>query len=325
MLLNIIIVNYRTPKLVIDCLHSLVPEVEKHTTVITVVDNSSGDDSLHKINKAIGENKWSSLVKVIESPDNGGFSAGNNIGIKSVEADAYLLLNSDTIVRPGAINSLLQAMEAYPDVGLFSPRLEWPDGTPQISCFRYHSPVSELINSAATGVITRLLAKYNVPLPVSDQPFEPQWTSFACVLIRHKVIEQLGFMNEGYFMYFDDVDYCRRAQNAGWRILHFPESKVVHLRGGSGSVKADIASRKRPKNYLYASRTRYFTKFYGSAGILIANMFWLLGRGVSLFRELVNNKQPHLCQYEILDIWYNWQHPMKPFLLTKVEFDESKT
>ena len=166
------------------------------------------------------------------------------------------MLNSDTIVRPGAIQSLLDAMEANREAGFISPRLEYPDGTPQISCFRYHSPVSELIDAAATGPITKLFKNYDVPIEVSDTPIEPQWTSFACVLIRGEAMEQIGLMDEGYFMYFDDVDYCRTVRNAGWRILHWPSARVVHLRGGSGSVKADIASRKRPKAYLYASRVK---------------------------------------------------------------------
>lgn len=315
MRLAIIILNYRTPKLVIDCLASLETEVQVSRDSVIVVDNASGDDSVELITAAIAKNHWEHWAKVLPSDTNGGFSAGNNIGIKAVEADAYLLLNSDTIVRPDAINSLLKALESYPEAGLISPRLEWPDETPQISCFRYHSPLSELINSAATGPVTQLLKKYDVPIPVSDVPFEPQWTSFACVLIRREVIEQVGLMDEGYFMYYDDVDYCRQARNAGWKILHWPEARVVHLRGGSGSVKSEVAARKRPRPYLYASRSRYFAKFYGVLGLGLANFCWLVGRMISLTRELVKHKSPHICEYQAQDIWMNWQNPMQPPLL----------
>ena len=315
MRLCIVIINYRTPKLVIDCLASLENEIEAGNLVM-VVDNDSGDDSVPQIKEAIAKNSWDNFVRLLPSPINGGFSAGNNLGIKAVKADTYLLLNSDTIVRPGAIKSLLQAMEAHPEAGLVSPRLEWPDGTPQISCFRYLSPVSELLKAAKTGPVTKLLKKYDVPLPVSDKPIEPQWTSFACVLIRNEVIQQIGLMDEGYFMYFDDVDYCRKAINAGWRILHWPEARVVHLRGGSSSVKAELAARKRPKPYYYASRTRYFTTFYGSVGLWIANTCWLMGRSISLAREIIKNKQPHICEHEAKDIWLHWRNPMKPFLLS---------
>jgi len=315
MRLAIVIVNYRTPNLTIDCLASLQTEVEVGQHCVVVVDNASGDDSVEQIQQAITANNWSEWVKVLPSPVNGGFSAGNNLGIKAITADAYLLLNSDTIVRPGAIASLIKAMETHPQAGLISPRLEWPDATPQISCFRYRSPVSELIASAATGPITQLLNSYDVPIPVSDEAIEPEWTSFACVLIRREVIDQIGLMDEGYFMYFDDIDYCRMARNAGWKILHWPEARVVHLRGGSSPVKAAMAARKRPKAYLYASRTRYFTKFYGYTGLWIANLLWLAGRSISLVREWVGKKQPHTCESEASDIWINWRNPMKPPIL----------
>ena len=316
MKLNIVIVNYRTPQLVINCLCSLENEIQIGQDIVVVVDNASGDDSIKQIERAIAENQWD-FVRVVPSSINGGFSAGNNLGIKAVRADAYLLLNSDTIVRSGAIASLLQAMATNPEAGLISPRLEWLDGTPQISCFRYLSPVSELIKAARTGLITKLLDKYDVPLPVSDKPIKPQWTSFACVLVRHEVVEQIGLMDEGYFMYFDDVDYCRKAMNAGWQILHWPQARVVHLRGGSSSVKAELAARKRPKSYYYASRTRYFTTFYGSVGLAIANTFWLAGRSISFARELIRSKQPHTCEREAQDIWQNWRNPMKPFLSSR--------
>lgn len=312
MRLAIVIVNYRTPKLVIDSLASLVGQVEVGLDTVIVVDNASGDDSVPTIEAAIAEQNWQDWARVIPSPVNGGFSAGNNVGIKAVEADAYLLLNSDTIVRPGAIATLLEALATHPDVGLIGPRLEWPDATPQISCFRYRSPVSELISAAKTAPITKLLSRWDVPIPVSDQPIEAQWVSFACVLIRRQVIDQIGLMDEGYFMYFEDIDFCRQAKNARWKIRYYPLARVVHLRGGSGTVKSDMAARKRPRAYLYASRSRYFTKFYGPFGLLLANTAWLTGRSISFIRELVGHKSPHVCEYTSVDIWMNWGNPMKP-------------
>jgi GT2 family glycosyltransferase len=309
MYLAIVIINYRTPNLVIDALKSLEEQIEIDRHQVMLVDNCSGDNSVPILEQAIADNHWGSWVTLIPSPVNGGFSAGNNVGIKAITADNYLLLNSDTIVRPGAIASLEKALESNPEAGLISPRLEWPDETPQISCFRYHSWMSELISTAATGPITKLFGVYDVPIPVSDTPFEPEWTSFACVLIRRKVIEQIGLMDEGYFMYFDDVDYCRQARDAGWKVLHWPEARVVHLRGGSGSVKSDMAARKRPRAYLYASRSRYFAKFYGIIGLWIANLFWLIGRSIALIREIT--RPTHICEYAAQDIWINWREPLK--------------
>ncbi|MEM9215070.1 MAG: glycosyltransferase family 2 protein [Cyanobacteria bacterium P01_F01_bin.150] len=310
--LAIVILNYKTPKLVIDCLHSLASEVDVVRHRVLVVDNASNDRSVDKIQDAIAANAWSAWSEVIASPVNGGFSAGNNIGIRAIDADAYLLLNSDTIVRPGAIATLLETMEHHPEAGLISPRLEWPDATPQISCFRYQSPFSEFLGSAKTGIFTSLLNRFHVPLDVSDFVISPEWTSFACVLIRKTVIDQVGLMDEGYFMYYDDIDYCRQARNAGWTVIHNPAARVVHLRGGSGSVKSEMATRKRPRPYLYASRSRYFSKYYGPLGLVLANIMWLLGRSISLLRELIGQKEPHICEHTAQDIWMNWSNPLKP-------------
>ena len=125
--LAIVIINYKTPKLVIDCLKSLETEINSLEHQVIVVDNASGDNSLLEIETAITENHWQTWVKLLPSGVNGGFSAGNNLGFKAVIAQTYLLLNSDTIVRPGAIRTLLEARDKYPEVGIFSPRLEWPD------------------------------------------------------------------------------------------------------------------------------------------------------------------------------------------------------
>lgn len=320
--LAIVIVNYRTPELVIDCLNSLASEIPSlPPTKVIVVDNHSGDDSVSLIKSAIVSFDW---VELIESEINGGFSYGNNVGIKAIKADNYLLLNSDTIVREGAIALLLEALNKYPQAGIISPRLEWLDGEPQISCFRNRSPINELINSAKTGVITKILNKYDVPLAVSEETIEVEWTSFACVLIRKTVIEEIGLMDEDYFMYFDDIDYCRRTKKAGWQTIHYPFARVVHLRGGSGSVKKDIATKKRPPAYLYASRSRYFTKFYGVLGLWLANLLWLLGRSISYTREIIEKKPPQTCVLESRDIWLNWYNPLKPYW-QEMKKDEQKT
>jgi N-acetylglucosaminyl-diphospho-decaprenol L-rhamnosyltransferase len=311
MQLGIVIVNYKTPTLVVDCLTSLEKEVQMGQDQVVVVDNASGDRSVEQIEAAIAEHQWSNWVQVLPSPSNGGFSAGNNLGLQAIDAEAYLLLNSDTLVRPGSLDTLKKVLQERPDAGIIGPRLEWPDGTSQISCFRHRSPLSETIASAATGPITKLLKSFDVPLPVSDTPIEPDWLSFACVLIRRQVVDRIGLMDEGYFMYREDNDYCRRAQDAGWRILYWPQARVVHLRGGSGPVKAAISTRKRPPQYLYASRSRYFAKFYGKTGLWAANFLWLAGRSFSLAREWVGNKPPHTCDREAIDIWTNWLEPMK--------------
>ena len=302
--LCVVILNYRTPALVIECLQSLVGQVDGQRRRVVVVDNCSADGSSDQIAQAIEAHQWDPWVELLRSPVNGGFAAGNNLGIRHLPAEHYLLLNSDTVVRPQALDRLMGAATAHPRAGLVSPRLEWPDGQPQISCFRPHSPWSEIIDAAATGPVTRWLRRHDVPLPVSDQPVDDvPWTSFACVLVRQQVFEQVGLLDDGFFMYYEDVDFCRRARQRGWRIHHSPDARVVHLRGGSGDVKASQQQKRRPPRYFYASRSRYFRRAYGPLGPLWANLGWLCGRAVSKLRELAGRRPVQACQNQWRDIW----------------------
>jgi GT2 family glycosyltransferase len=275
-----------------------------------VVDNDSGDGSADHLEREIAARGFAGWARVIRAPCNGGFSAGNNLGMRAEPAAFYLLLNSDAYVRRGAIAELLHAAEAHPRAGIVSPRLEWPDGTPQVNCFRDRSPLSEVIEAAGTSVVTRLLGRWDVPLPVSDVPFEPPWASFACVLLRRELVQAVGGMDDGYFMYFDDIDYCRRAREAGYAVLHWPRARVVHLRGGSSPVKAQLAARKRPPLYYYEARARYFAKFYGHGGLVATNLLWGIGRTVSGLRERLGRKRAHTCEGEGRDIWHRWHDPL---------------
>ncbi|MGD9973171.1 MAG: glycosyltransferase family 2 protein [Desulfatirhabdiaceae bacterium] len=301
--LAVVIINYCTPDLVIQCLNSLESQLDDSTQRVVVVDNASPDGSGAMIASHLRLAGWNRWVTLIQSPVNGGFSAGNNLGVRSLNAKLYLLLNSDTIVRPGAISQLTRAAVDHPDAGLIGPRLEWPDTGPQISCFRNHSPFSQMIDAAGTGPLTRTFSRFDVPLPVSQYPMMPDWLSFAAVLVRRQVWQGVGPMDEGYFMFFEDADYCRRCRRAGWKILYWPSARVVHLRGGSSQVKRNQAARRRLPAYYYASRRRYFTRFYGRNGVMAANICWSLGRWIAWMRERVGRKMPHHCQRAFLDTW----------------------
>jgi len=309
--LAIILLNYKTPSMVVDCLQSLEGQLQEDERVV-VVDNASGDDSVPVISQAIASHGWGAWAELVESGGNHGFSAGNNVGILAIDAEAYFLLNSDTLVRDGAIAALRDALVKHPQAGLISPRLEWPDATSQRSVFRDPTPLSELERAAGTGPISKLLEPFVVAPPVVDYPAPFEWASFAAILIRREVFAKIGLMDEGYFLYFEDIDFCRRARLAGFQSVHWPDAHIVHLRGGSGPVKESLAQRKRPPQYFYASRNRYFAKFYGRSGLIGANVLWCLGRMISGLRELVRNKKPHLCEKEGRDIWHNLKRPVSP-------------
>ncbi len=309
----VVIINFRTPALTVESLRSLTPDMEgRNDRCAVVVDNFSEDNSVAEIRAAIDSNGWNEWARVIESPVNGGFCVGNNVGMAAEEAEFYLLLNSDAMVLPGAIDTMLGEMDRDSGIGLVGPRLQWENGKPQISCFRYVSPMSEFLAAAKTGPLDRLFSGHVVACGVFEKTMEPQWLSFACVLIRGKMRDEIGGMDEGYFLYFDDIDYCRRAHRAGWKVLHAPNARAIHLRGGTASLKKDTAARRRLPRYIYESRARYFAKFHGGmAGVLRANLMWSTGRLISFLRETIGGKEPHTSDRQFRDNWINWNVPMR--------------
>jgi len=308
---GIVVINFRTAGLVRNCLAALGPELEEVDARVVVVDNFSNDGSADEIAEWLRTGPlWKSRIFLIRSPSNAGFSGGNNTGVAAFDADHILLLNSDTLVREGALKAMLAASAREKDAGIIAPRLEDEDGTPQISCFRTHSPLSEFLYAAETAPLDRLFSFAVVPTPVSDRPVGCDWVSFACVLIKRKALDDAGPMDEGYFMYFEDADYCRALKKLGWRIVYEPSARVVHLRGGSSPVKSSLKAKKRPPAYYYAARTRYFRKAFGPFGLYAANFLWLLGRGVARLRAAFGKSAPLLCENQGKDQWTNWRDPL---------------
>jgi N-acetylglucosaminyl-diphospho-decaprenol L-rhamnosyltransferase len=207
----------------------------------------------------------------------------------------------------------MDTAKSFPNAGLISPRLEWPDGAGQESCFRFPTPFSEMIAASQTGLIASVLSRYIVALPVQTQIVRPQWASFACVLVRDEVFRQVGLLDDGYFMYFEDVEFCFRARKAGWEVVHNPEAHVVHLRGGSSPVKEQTRMKKRVSKYFYESRARYFYQTIGWPGLLGANLLWWAGRVVSKARQLLGRSDKAAIERQWLDIWTNWQNPLKKY------------
>lgn len=309
--LGIVIINYRTPTLVKQCIQSMTEQLEAVDARVVIVDNASNDGSVDDLTGWLKGLEAPQRIQLIASSENTGFSGGNNIGVNALQAEYYLFLNSDTLLRPSALENMLASMEMHPVAGAVGPRLEDMDGTAQISAFRFHTPVSEFISGAATGFVNRMLNAYAVPVDVSDAPMSADWVSFACVLIRQKAITAVGPMDEGFFMYFEDADYCRAIKRAGYDVIYNPSARVVHLRGGSSSVKSQMAQKKRPPAYYYASRTRYFRKNFGPAGPIIANIMWLAGRGIAHMRLLVGKAPPPVCEAQGRDVWMNWRNPLR--------------
>ena len=309
----VVVVNYRTPELVISCLEKMKHTLAKEYVELVIVDNHSEDESITMISAWAKQQTFSARITIIETSFNGGFSYGNNQGIEAVNANYYLLLNSDAYVVGNCVEILVSKLNDNKNIGIVSPKLTWPDGIAQQSTFNYHHPLSEIIAQARTGYITRLLNRYDVPLPLSESERKVEWTSFACVMLSRQLIDDIGLLDSGFFMYFEDVDYCYRANQAGWIVKHIPDAEAVHLRGGSSEVKKKTIEKQQLPKFYYQARSRLFYKCYGYLGLLIANLCWLVGRGVSLIRLVLGNRRMIGVKKQGRDIWSNFFNPKGPY------------
>ena len=188
--LLIVIVNYKTPGLTIDCLRSLEPELAAvPSTRVVVTDNLSGGDSVQQIGAAIAANNWGSWATLMPLPRNGGFAYGNNEGIRpaleSAEPPRYVwLLNPDTLVKPGAIRAMIDFLDADPKVGIAGTRVINEDDTVRRSAFRFHTAASEFEAGLRLGVVSKLLSDKVVAQPIPTTACEVDWVSGASMFVR---------------------------------------------------------------------------------------------------------------------------------------------
>lgn len=308
------IINYRTGDLTLACVQSVLDDMEGVNGLVVVVDNFSNDGSAEQIEDWIATQGDGVPVRLVKSATNSGFSGGHNLGMGAAEAAYYLVLNSDAVLTPGFLRTILESAKSTPDCGFLSPLITYDDGGVQDSCFRFHSPGSELIRAARSSVVTRLFKAYEVSLGPDPAPDDIRWASFACILLKGDMFRSLGPMDEGYFLYFEDVEYCLRGHRAGWGIRQEREAKAVHFRGGSGPVKALHSARARLPKYYYSSRTRFLYQAHGYFGLLLANLLWYLGRGIKQSTRLLGRRVKPMTKSEGLDIWTNATRPLGPRL-----------
>lgn len=310
--LAVSIINYKTPDLTLNCVQSVLADIGDLDVQVIVVDNASDDGSAEGIEAWIKDQPAGTPVRLVRSDVNTGFSGGHNIGMGAEEAEFYLVLNSDAVLRPGFLSTILATADANPEAGFIAPQIETDDGGIQVNCFRFHSPLSELDRAARSGPVSRLLANHIVALQPPADPTRIQWASFACILLRGRMFRELGPMDEGYFLYFEDAEYCLRARRAGWPIIQDHKAVAVHYRGGSGPVKALEKARKRLPPYFYASRTRFLRQASGPIGPLAGNLLWIFGRVIANLRRLAGKDVPPANESEAIDIWTNFLTPLGP-------------
>lgn len=275
-----IILNYKTAEMTLDSLAALMRELAPYPDArVTIVDNDSQDGSLERLVRGVSESPWADRVDVVPSDYNGGFAYGNNFAIRRALAagerpDYVYLLNSDAFPDRGCVKGLVDFLDAHPGAGIAGSYVHGPEPVPHKTAFRFPSLASELESALGLGVVSKLLDRWIVALPLPETTQQVDWLAGASMMIRLAVIEEVGLMDETYFLYFEETDYCLQARRAGWTTHYVVESSVTHI----GSVSTGYKDGSRPTpTYWYASRRYYFLKNHGRLALWTANLLYVLG------------------------------------------------
>ncbi|HZU06760.1 MAG TPA: glycosyltransferase family 2 protein [Chloroflexota bacterium] len=273
--LTIILVNYHARDYLLACLAALEAAPPRMAYRVILVDNSPGDGAAEAVRARFP------AVEVIRNATNVGFARACNQGLRATDSPYVLLLNPDTEVRPGALDTLLDTLAAHPHVAAVGPRLLYPDGRYQHSVFRLPG-----LAQAFFGFFTivPLDSPWNgrYPPPASPAPRPVEHILGACLLLRRTALEQVGLLDERFFMYFEETDWCARARRAGWELWQVPAATVVHHGGGTTRLVAEEMSLQ-----FHRSQALYYRKHYGLAGYLALKGIVVLGVAFRLARSVL--------------------------------------
>lgn len=261
MTLSIIIVNYNSGTLTHSCVESLLKPEQKlpRGTEIIVVDNASSDDSVSFLRSDFPE------IKVVANTCNRGLSGGVNEGLKQARGEYVLLLNPDIIALPESVASLLSFMREHRDVGVAGGQLLSPNGKLQYSSFRFYTPMTVVyrrtwLGRSASGreAVSRFLMK-EVNHKIAH---DADWLMGSCLMLRGSALKQVGGMDERFFLYFEDVDWCRRFWEAGWRVTYVPAARFSHFhqRRSKQNALLGIINNWTTREHI-RSAIRYFLKY----------------------------------------------------------------
>ena len=252
--LSVVIVSWNTRDLLGACLQSIDNGRGALNVEVIVVDGGSSDGTPDMLTK---EYPW---VRLIARSDNVGFPKGNNIGLAEAQGRLLLLLNPDTEIEGEALSTMAHYLDTHGDVGIVGAKLLNPDGSIQSSRRRFPSLATGFFESTWLQPIApnSLMERYYAADLPDNVVSEVDWLVGACLMTHRAVLEDVGVMDEAYFMYSEELDWCRRVKEAGWKVVYLPEARIVHHVGKS----SEQAVTERHINYQRA-KLRYFRKFHG--------------------------------------------------------------
>lgn len=267
--LTIVIVSFNTHDLIRDCLSSLDVGCDGVTVETMVVDNASTDGSSEMIRGEFPQ------VRLLANHLNMGFAAANNVALRLAKGRYVVLLNPDTRVHPGALSKLASFMDRTPSAGYCGPRLVNEDGSHQPSARRFPT-----ILSAAYALVglTRRFPRSRHTLNLHSiqgdtECFRADWLCGACLMVRSDCIRQTGFLDQGFFLYFEETDWCRKMAREAWEGWYVGSAEVVHLGGQSIAHNDNVRpfSGDHPVHWVKSSR-RYMRRYYGWSGMVVSEL-----------------------------------------------------
>ena len=262
-LLSIILVNYNGIDFLDNCLNSIKEFVSFADYEIIIVDNFSTDNSIQKIKDILPS------ATLICSQDNLGFGKANNLAVKHSHGQHLLFLNTDTILTENSPQILSNYLQQHQDIGAVSPLITFRDGSYQLSCGKLPNLAIEFIDKIRYGldqkwhhIFENLYSKQHFSIQ------EMGWLTGACLMMRRDIFEQIGGFDESFFMYFEDKDICKRVHEAGWKVVYYPQTSLIHLLGGSSQ---DV--KKSVNTYYRDSQLYYYQKHLGTFQTAILKLY----------------------------------------------------
>ena len=262
--LDVLVVNYNTATLLQPMFDALRQANSADPTRYLVVDNASADNSLERLENVCPE------ALLLANENNVGFGRANNQLVEHLQGKYALLINTDAFVAADTLKKTLDYMEAHPDCGVLGVRLVGREGDLQPSCRYFPTPLNVFLSR------TGLERFFPVVKRVDDMDWdhasvrECDWVPGCYYLIRREVIDQVGLFDPRYFLYYEEVDHCKRVKQAGWKVVYYPDTTVVHIGGESAKtvVELNAVSRQIPKMQI-ESELLYFRKHHGLSGLAL--------------------------------------------------------
>lgn len=281
---SILVVNYNTCQLTLDCLQSVYASKTQYRYEVIVIDNHSSDGSVEAIRAAYPD------IMLIANEDNTGFAKANNQGMEVAGGRYILLLNSDTLVQPDTLDTMIQFMDTHPEMGASGCKVILPDGSLDKACKRgFPTPSASFYYAFGWSKRYPDNPKYNQYQlghlsPDDEYPVDVLVGAF--MMVRRETIEQVGGLDETFFMYGEDIDWCYRIKQAGWGIYYYPRTYIVHIKGGS--------ARRRPLKIIYEFHRAmwvFHRKHYKEKYSWITNIAVYAGITVKFGVALLKNKR----------------------------------